>query len=297
MAHAGRRLSIHRGSLAGVLCVAALGAGCDGGEAPTGTCALDAEPELVLLRVIHFALADDAGVSLGFDLDGDVSTENGASGCGIGDYVEPNGKPGIDNAFSRLVPALDATEAKISAIEGLLQSVITSGELLLTVQVGGVDDWTDDDCVAGEVGRAAGTPMLGTDGLILDGQTFDRDEAVTPTRLDDGRIRDGVFEAGGLDVVLPVQILNANLALPVEGGRVRLERSGDDAWTGLLAGRVSADVLLSVAQTENIDPAVADLLAVLLVANVDMPDGDGTACAAISVTLQFEAVGAYYYEG
>jgi hypothetical protein len=106
-----------------------------------------------------------------------------------------------------------------------------------------------------------------------------------------------VFEAGGLDVVLPVQILNANLALPVEGGRVRLERSGDDAWSGLLAGRVSADVLLSVAQTENIDPAVADLLAVLLVANVDMPDGDGTACAAISVTLQFEAVGAYYYEG
>lgn len=259
-------------------------------------CAIDDAPQLFVLRTLRFALADDAGVSLGFDLDGEVSVENGASGCGIADYTSPEGVPGIDNAFNRLTPALESTEAKISAIEGLVQSAITSGELLIALELGGLDNWDEDGCVSGEVGQAAGTPMLGTDGLILDGQTFDRDLEVDRAALEDGTIRGGVYEAGGLSVDLPVQILNANLTLPLRAGRMHLERTGDDLFTGYLAGRVSAAYMLSIAQTENVDPTVADLLSVVLTANADFDDEDGTPCGAVSVVLQFEAVGAYYYE-
>lgn len=269
--------------------------GCEP-EPAEEVCSIDDAPQLLVIRTLGFALADDAGVSLGFDLDGETSVENGASGCGIADYTSPDGEAGIDNAFSRLTPALESTEAKISAIEGLVQAAITSGELLIALELGGLDDWEEDGCVSGEVGQAAGTPMLGTDGLILDGQTFDRDDTVDRAALDDGTIRQGVYEAGGLSVDLPVQILNASLTLPLREGRIRVERDGDDLFQGYLAGRVSAAYMLEIAQSENIDPTVADLLSVVLIANADFDDEDGTVCGAVSVVLQFEAVGAYYYE-
>ena len=265
-------------------------------EGEPGECALDAAPQLVVVRTLRFALADEDGVSLGFDLDGETSVENGTSGCGIADYTSPEGTPGIDNAFTRLTPALESTEAKVSAIEGLVQAAITSGELLIVVELGGVDDWNDDSCVAGAVGQAAGTPMLGTDGLILDGQTFDRDDDVDRVALADGSIVDGAYEAGGLSVDLPVQILNASLSLPLRDGRMHVERTSLDRFEGYLSGKVSAAYMMEISQTENIDPAVSDLLGVVLLANADFADEEGTACGAVSVTLQFEAVGAYYYE-
>lgn len=285
-----------RGRLS-ILAAFALYGGCTPETAPEdGTCSLDNAPQVLLLRTIHFALADANGISPGFDLDGTTTVPGDGTGCNIADYTGPNGESGIDNAFTLLQPALDSTEAKITAIEGLVQDAIDSGALLIAIEVGGIDDWEADSCVAGAVGKAEGTPMIGTDGLILDGQTFDRDAAVDPTALTGGAITDGVLEARGLSFELPVQILNANLVFPLREGGLHLERSGDDAFTGYLAGRVSAAYLLSVAQTENVDPAVAELLGAVLSYNADLTDDDGTECGAISVTLSFEAVGAYYYE-
>ncbi len=273
-----------------------LAAGCEPEPVDEGTCSVEDAPQLLVVRTLRFALADDAGVSEGFDLDGLNTAEKGDDGCGIGDYVDPDGVPGIDNAFSRLVPAMNSTEAKIEVIEGLVQSAIDSGELLITLELGGVDSWDDDACVAGAVGQAVGTPMLGTDGLILDGQTFDRDEEVGTVALSSATIRDGVLEGTGLSVDLPVQILNAKLDFPLRDGRLRLEPGTDDVYAGLLAGKVSAAYVFSVALTENVDASVAELLGVVLTANSDFDDEDGTYCGAISVTLAFEAVGAWYYE-
>lgn len=276
--------------------VAALALGCETQPVDDGACAAGDAPQVLVLRTLSFALADDAGVSDGFDLDGVTTVENGGDGCGIADYVGPAGEPGIDNAFSRLVPALNSTEAKIEVIEGLVQSAIDSGELLITVELGGIDSWEDDDCVAGEVGQAVGTPMLGTDGLLLDGQTFDRDTELGTVALSSATIRGGVLEGSGLSIDLPVQILNANLQFPLREGKIRIEAVGDDVYSGILAGKVSAAYVLSVAQTENVDPVVAELLGVVLTANSDFDDEDGAACGAISVTLAFEAVGAWFYE-
>jgi hypothetical protein len=260
----------------------------------SGTCALTDAPEVILVRTLHIEVAAD-GISDGFDLDGVTSTEGGGSGCGIGDYTSPAGVAGIDNAFSRMVPAMEATEAKVSTIEGLVQSAIDSGELLIAFEVGGLDDWTTDTCVAMEVGQASGEAMLGTDGLLLDGQTFDRDDGAPTATLESAAIDAGVLVGRGLSIDLPVQILNAALTLPLRGGMVRIERNGDDLYEGVLAGAVSAAYLDEVANTENIDPTVADLVGTLVTINADLPDDDGTACAALSMTLNFEAVGAYYY--
>ena len=271
-------------------------AGCTPEIPEEGTCSVSDAPQLLLMRTLYFELANAEGTSLGFDLDGITSVSGDGTGCGVVDYQGPEGQQGIDNAFTLLQPVLDSTEAKISAIEGLVQDAIDSGQLLITLELGGVDEWEEDACVAGTVGKAVGAPMIGTDGLILDGQTFDRDPDVEPKPLSGGRINDGVLEARGLSFDLPVQILNANLVLPLRDGGIHLEASGVDTYTGVLAGKVSAAYMLSVAQTENVDPVVADLLGAVLAYNADLTDEDGTECGALSVTLGFEAVGAYYYE-
>jgi len=124
-----------------------------------GTCSSSADSELVVVRTIELVIADDAGLSEGFNLDGAVSTSGGSSGCGIGDYVSPGGVEGIDNNFSRLVPTLETTEAKVETIEGLIQSAIDSGELLISFELGGVDSWENDECVSLSSTARPSTPI------------------------------------------------------------------------------------------------------------------------------------------
>lgn len=202
----------------------------------------------------------------------------------------------IDNALTRIVPTLGATEAKVETIEGLVQDTINNGELLVAIELGGVDDWGDDSCVAVEVAQAEGDAMLGTDGLLLDGQTFDRELDAPSATLHAGRISGGTLVGENLQLDLPVQVLNASLTLPLRDGKIELTPQGDDLYTGVLAGAVSAAYMLEVASTENVDPTVADLLFTVLGTNADLPDEAGNDCAAMSMTLTFEAVGAYYFE-
>jgi hypothetical protein len=146
------------------------------------------------------------------------------------------------------------------------------------------------------VGQATGEAILGTDGLLLDGQTFDRDTEAPTADTDPAAIADGILNARGLSIDLPVQILNAALTLPLRDGAVRLVPSGDDAWEGVLAGAVRTSYLDEVANIENVDPTVAELVGTLVTINADLPDEIGVDCAALSMTLTFEAVGAYYFE-
>ena len=71
-----------------------------------------------VVSALRFVTVED-GVTEGFDLDDHVSTGDDDGGCGKEDMVDPNGVPGIDNAFASLVPVLRATEA--SALEDLLR--------------------------------------------------------------------------------------------------------------------------------------------------------------------------------
>lgn len=247
---------------------------------------------MLVLRSLSFVVADAEGVSEGFDLDGQVSTEGGPTGCGIADYTTAGGAEGIDNAFSRIVPTLDATEARLSTIEALVQDSIDSGELLLTVELGSLDDWQSDDCVAVDVGQAEGEVLLGTDGRLLDGQTFDREAGAPTVSLVDGHTRDGELLASGLSIDLPVQILDVSLSLPLRDGRVALWPV-DEHHAGLIGGSISADYILEVASGGGIDPVVGELLSTVMSLHADLPGGS---CDAMSVTLGFEAVGAYFFD-
>ena len=99
----------------------------------------------------------------------------------------------IDNGLARLIPFLEASEAKV--VEGLLNSTILEGRLLLAVQLSRVDDLYEDDCVDVEFFQAYGEPLLGTDGGVLPGQTLLRNPD-TPTGFIEGMSIDcGVLDA------------------------------------------------------------------------------------------------------
>ncbi len=247
---------------------------------------------MLVLRSLSFVVADSEGISEGFDLDGEASTEGGTTGCGIADYTTASGNEGIDNAFSRIVPTLDATEARLSTIGALVQDSIDSGELLITVEIGSLDAWTGDECVAVEVGQAEGDVLLGTDGRLLDGQTFDREDGAPSVSLVDGHTRDGALLASGLSIDLPVQILDVALSLPLRDGRVAIWPV-DEHYAGLIGGSISAGYILEVASGGGVDPAVGELLSTVMSLHADLP---GDSCDAMSVTLGFEAVGAYFFE-
>jgi hypothetical protein len=237
---------------------------------------------VVAIRTLLFTRQVD-GVTEGFDLDA------GDDVCGVPDLVDAEGNPSVDNAFSYLLPSLELTEA--AAVEGLVQQTISGGELVITLELRG----PRDTCTDLVVGRAAGVPMLGTDGLILDGQTLDADPDTVPNVITGVTIADGHFEAP-FEVVLPMQIFDVSLEFVIEDGRISGDIAPDGTVTGHFAGGVDVAALLEVAQSGNIDAGLHDILESLLDTWADLAPDDLGVCRQISLGFDFEAVPIFLYE-
>lgn len=268
-----------------------LGCGDDPDHHPrdAGTC--DAGGDLdhaVVIDALLFGRELEDGVSDGFDLDGTTDAV-----CGIPDFAGPDGGEGIDNAFAYLLPALELTEA--AAVESLVQAAIDSGALLVTFELEGLDDLVNDDCVDLVVGRAAGVPMVGTDGQLLPGQTLDRDPAIPPVRIEDVAVVDGTFEAP-FSITLPVTIFEVDLEFTLLDGRIRGTIDPDGTVHGVFGGGVDIDYLLSIALEENVDSDLHDILAALLGTWSDLaPDGTGT-CTQVSITFAYTTTALFFFE-
>ena len=263
---------------------------CAPGDQPAPEDCTDGTTETLVVRELTFARASD-GISDGFDLDG-LDTPGDGGGCDVVDYNDAKGNYGIDNAFAGILPVLETTEAQ--AVESLIQEAILSGELLLLLELGGLARDDLDTCVDVGLIRGAGKPMIGTDGTLLSGQTFERDPNVPETWASEAALIDGVIEAHGLAFSFPITIFGQSFSFELEAGALRLERT-DQGWRGLLAGGADAAYILEVARSENVDPEVVSVLALLLDTWSDLdPDGDGI-CERLSITFSFEAAPAFFY--
>jgi hypothetical protein len=272
--------------------LALLGCEPDAPPAPSLVCDGAGDEQLVVIRQLRFQRQTD-GLSDGFDLDGTVSTDGGVDGCGIEDLVSPDGVDGVDNAFAYLLPALELTEA--AAVESLVQATIDSGSLLISLELADLDDPTDDRCVDLAVGRAVGTPMIGTDGRMLTGQTFDPDPDFARFVVPETALVGGVFEAP-LSLELPVSIFAVDLVFALPNGRIRGTLHEDGTVTGVFGGGVEIADLLAIAREENVDPGLHDVMASLLGAWADLAPGADGVCTEVSITFAFEAVPAFWYE-
>ena len=90
-----------------------------------GPCGHLGEPQMWLMRRLEF-LAHQDGIVDGLDLDGHVTVPGDGTGCGKADFVAPDGREGIDNAFARLVPAIESVGGE-DAFESAIMRAINSG--------------------------------------------------------------------------------------------------------------------------------------------------------------------------
>lgn len=273
-------------------------AGCAPDEPKGGgneaTCGSEADTEVLVLSHITFA-REVEGVSVGFDLDDQATAAGSSAGCGVADAVDPDGNPGVDNAFARLLPALELTEG--AALEQIVAEAIRSGGLLAMVELSRVDDLQDDTCLDVAVLGGLGVPMVGYDGEILPAQTFDRDPEVPATVVDGVRLTGGTLEVGPTPLDLPFAFLDARVVFHLESARMRLVREPDGRVHGMVAGGIAIATLSQLAHDTGIGAEVEDLLDGALGLMADLaPDATG-ACTQISVTLEFEALQAFFYDG
>ncbi len=233
------------------------------------------------------------GISAGFDLDGEQSSEDGSTGCGIGDYQSPDGRTGIDNALARLMPALDQTEAV--AVDGLIQQIINTGELLIMFETTGLDDPNDDECVDVSIWRGMGAPDVGTHGLINDGQTFDRDTSQGSSHAYGVSLQEGVLMASGLRLELPLQVFEATVDLVLEDASIRLEYAPDGTFVGSVGGSLDPQIIMNTVNNAPVDAGVVALLGNLLSVNTDLDHADGD-CTRLSATVEIAGTSAWFYD-
>ncbi|MFK7991985.1 MAG: hypothetical protein AB8I08_38565 [Sandaracinaceae bacterium] len=248
------------------------------------------------------------GQAAGFNLDNLDSGEGSDGTCeefaadftGINDPAHV----GVDNALQGLVgtietAALDADDCGGSTdgcLDRTLQQQIAEGSLLLIMEVSGINDYVFDDSVMvqlalGEV-PGGGMPMVGGDGQLAAGQTFNSMQTLgTPVSGDifRGRLRaqtNGLtinINAGGF--MLPLVISDAQI-------RFDVATDGSSLSNGLIGGSIlGSDIVAAVTE---IDPDLVETAEGLIstLADISPSAADSQVCEAVSVGLTFAAVNA-----
>jgi hypothetical protein len=262
---------------------------CTGEEPAPESCGNPNDTHTFVVSALTFGRTDENGATWGFDLDDRISDSSDWETCYRQDLVSPEGELGIDSAFTVLVPALEATEG--AAVEGLIADSIVNGELILLIELAGVDDLIDDGCVDVTIYRGEGTPLIGTDGQILDGQTFAVSDLADPV-VGQGSIVDGTMVVKNMEILLPMQILDAELVLTMHKASLRADLNDEGGATGFFGGGVPTHEITDIAYDEDVD-SLAEIIEGLVNLSADLEPDDLGICRSLSVTLEYEAIPAW----
>jgi hypothetical protein len=249
-----------------------------------------------LVRSLRFAREETHGMSDGFDIDQHVSTGSDPIGCHHADLTSPAGVPGIDNQIASLVPIIEMQAGGVT-LDSILQTAINDGQLMLGIELLGVDDPMNDDCVTVRTRPLMGTPSLGTDGLVEVGQTFDAEPMGEQTLIPNARIVNGVVDVGPVPLTVPVAILDARFTLHIQSGYMHIELHPGGVWSGKLGGGISIQEMTTIAMGLNIPSSLMGAVSALLMSSADLAPDPGThRCTQVSSTLLFESVTAFVYD-
>lgn len=281
LASAGCALAHERGSEGGVPVP-------DGGVAvPDG----GPSPGMTVSYVVSSIRTDshDTTGERAFGVDIDLQ-QNGPPGrCdGQHDFRSPlTGATGVDNqliTLFTLIAGMGATE------DDLLRSVVLSGEVLLGVQVSGVDSFTDDPSVTVHFARlraADGTMLpIGSEGTLVGGGRY---AVVEDLGAYVGRITGGRLET---------RTTAALRLLPLMRVMASLRVSHLDFSVAIAPTTLSGEMGGEVAVSELVDQLGAiglpvDLMTIESVVPPDLePDAAGVHCAGISLGAAVDAVSA-----
>jgi hypothetical protein len=303
---------------AGLLSASAFSVGCGGDDdgggmtpppppPPPSCTAADLASGMSKFYVLNvLSLAGPEGdappfTSAGYNVDGDT-----AVACNshiVGETAEfsgqaPDNGAGIDNALGGDLGNLANSS---------LQDSVDDASVLLLIEVKGVDNFTNDSCVGvnfylGALPAGTMAPMLGSDGRLAPGQTFDISAdsftdgmAGTMPRIQFGsaRIVAGRLQAGPADFPLALNLLGASLNLTIRDAQLRFNISDTEMSVGVLGGALNT---MEVITTVNAIPDLAMYASVVEdtltgLADID-ENGSPDSCEAGSIALKLSGVSA-----
>lgn len=203
----------------------------------------------------HYRTMDDTGVvSYGIDLDGQVSTRDGAAApgtCPHQDFTGVDGEPGVDNQYLRLTgctgnPPADTGENETGWLpppQEALENTMLEGGWGILIELTGVDDLDNDDSV--EVGIYANS-----DPIVLSAQrepipyaTYAADQDPRFRGVTKGQIVDGVLTTEPTDVRFHWLVAGMHLERPLVHARIRARFTEDGEMEGYLAGYTPVEAL------------------------------------------------------
>lgn len=240
-----------------------------------------------VITTLHFERGDPMRLlSSGFDLDGVISTGQDPGSCFRRDFTDPDGRRGIDNQAGTLFRIIDGVTN--NALDPLLQGAINNGQVLLGMTFEGLDDPTNDPCVALVFHRLGGMPRVGNDMRIVQNLTFAAVPNETAGRVT-GSLRDGVFEAGPFELSLPVAVFDARFTLNVHGTHVRVRLTDESTLEGVIGGGLVGEEIAMVVNGLNVPESTREIASATVRRNTDLaPDSSGD-CQQISAAFTFQA--------
>jgi len=236
--------------------------------------AFGGEPVLKALFFRDLRVAPVSGrLSVGFDLDGRVSTATDGS-CGGADFSGPEGTPGIDNGVGTIWA--DFYDVLGASLESLFRDGVSRGGDIPALLIGNDARWAS--------ARLDGA-AVDFDGLLAGYQTFDLLGSGEPVVVEQ---TGDTLEVAPWDTVVMVPAFGPPLTLAVTGLRLSLHRDEDGVWRGVAGGAFEADAVPEVLGTI---PALAsgETLAAAAARAADLPDA-ANACRRISFAATVEAV-------
>ena len=137
--------------------------------------------------------------------------------------------------------------------------------------------------------------MVGTDGAILDHQTFSRSEEIASSTVLSVPMEEGAFIAKPLSMELPVDILDKNLVFPMTKGGVGGFLHEDGGMHGYFGGAVPIEYVREVVSFDDVGAELTELMLGMLATAADVSPNENGECQELSVAFEFTAIPAYLF--
>ncbi|MCA9643976.1 MAG: hypothetical protein H6718_22600 [Polyangiaceae bacterium] len=278
--------------------------GCGGdaevSEAPEATAQQDFGAVLTFAtfaQQLAEATDDKRAVAEGLNLDESDGLGEDAATCYKKDFDGPDGRAGVDNQFAVLLPLIKTFVGEDN-IDVLLEAAITNGQLLIVMDLQGLDNLDDDPDVKLRLGAGTGSVLQDTTGAYELYQTFGYNREEAPTSDFAGYVKDGTLYANAAEAWLPVRVLDADFNLHVRNAKVEFKLTretqvGGVFVEGIVSGGINVDDFKEIIAGLNISSDLQKLATSVIGGTADLaPDGDGV-CQEVSAALKFRASPAY----